>query len=194
MKLMNSGDSLQGVSPAIVETNLGIDAAVGGSQVETKRRLLEAAGEVFADQGYRNATVRDICHRARANVAAVNYHFGDKQGLYLAVLRYACECSGNNYPACLGASQAPTGEEKLLAYVRATLGRMFDEGRPAWQGKLEAREMIEPTVALDSLVEEHIRPRAMVLRDIVVLFLGPDANPTLIRHSCGSIVGQCLFL
>ncbi|MDH4012180.1 MAG: TetR family transcriptional regulator, partial [Desulfobacterales bacterium] len=45
---------------------------------ETRNRLLNAACEVFAEKGYRNAKVAEICHRAGANVAAVNYYFGDK--------------------------------------------------------------------------------------------------------------------
>ncbi len=46
---------------------------------ETRQRLIEAVGEVFAERGFRAATVRDICQRAQANVAAVNYYFGDKE-------------------------------------------------------------------------------------------------------------------
>ena len=54
----------------------------------TEQRLLEAAGEVFAESGYRGATVRQICEKAKANLAAVNYYVRDKDGLYLAVMRY----------------------------------------------------------------------------------------------------------
>ena len=53
----------------------------------TREKLIEAAGEVFAEQGYAAATVRDICTLAGANVAAINYHFGDKRGLYAEVLK-----------------------------------------------------------------------------------------------------------
>ena len=49
---------------------------------DTEKRLLEAAGEVFAEFGYRAATVRQICEKAGANIAAVNYYFGDKEKLY----------------------------------------------------------------------------------------------------------------
>ena len=46
---------------------------------DTERRVLEAAGEVFAALGYRAATVRQICEKAGANIAAVNYYYGDKE-------------------------------------------------------------------------------------------------------------------
>ena len=58
-------------------------------QDETRHKLIEAAGEIFAEAGYQNATVREICARAGANVAAVNYHFGDKMGLYTELLKTA---------------------------------------------------------------------------------------------------------
>ena len=52
----------------------------------TKQKLLRAASRVFVDQGFRNARIRDICQLAGANLAAVNYHFGNKKGLYREVL------------------------------------------------------------------------------------------------------------
>ena len=68
---------------------------------ETRQRLLEAAGEVFAERGFRAATVRVICQRAKANIAAVNYYFGDKERLYTAVLQYAFGCALERYPVLL---------------------------------------------------------------------------------------------
>ena len=53
----------------------------------TRDKLLDVAGRIFADRGYRAATIREICIAAGANVAAVNYHFGDKLGLYTEVVR-----------------------------------------------------------------------------------------------------------
>ena len=54
----------------------------------TRDRIVEAAGEIFAERGFEATTVRDICHAAGANIAAVNYYFGDKQRLFVeAVLR-----------------------------------------------------------------------------------------------------------
>ena len=62
------------------------------TQDPTKARLLEAAGEEFAEKGFELARVRAICERAGANLAAVNYHFGDKEQLYVEVLREAHRC------------------------------------------------------------------------------------------------------
>ena len=56
---------------------------------ETRQRLLDAASRLFAERGFKDVTVRDICRAARANVAAVNYHFGDKRGLYVQLLQAA---------------------------------------------------------------------------------------------------------
>src|SRR6266850_7915162 len=85
----------------------------------TEKRLLEAAGEIFAEHGYRAATVRQICEKARANIAAVNYHFGDKEGLYRAALRSVHRASAEKYPSKLGVSPAtpPTAKTPCLCSV-----------------------------------------------------------------------------
>ena len=57
--------------------------------LETRDRLLKSAAQLFADRGFKKVTVRDICRAAKANVASVNYHFGDKTGLYREVLQQA---------------------------------------------------------------------------------------------------------
>lgn len=163
------------------------------SPPDTRQRLLEAAGEVFAERGFWNATVRDICRRAGANVAAVNYHFGDKEQLYAAVLLYAHRCAMEQYPHTMGLSPAATAVEKLYAFVLSFLWRVLDQGRPAWRDKLLARELLEPTAALDQLVEEELRPRAIYLEAIVQELVGPEAPVERIRLCTMSIVSQCLF-
>ena len=87
----------------------------------TEARLLEAAGEIFAEFGYRAATVRQICEKAGANVAAVNYHFGDKEGLYLAVLRSVPDAHAEKYPSRRGLNDNATAEERLRAYIESLL-------------------------------------------------------------------------
>jgi AcrR family transcriptional regulator len=159
----------------------------------TRQRILEAAGEVFAKQGFHRATIREICAKAGANVAAVNYHFGDKEKLYGQVLRYAHMCAIVKHPLGLGVSPDAPPEARLHAFVKSMLHRLMDEGRPAWQGKLMSREMAEPTAALDLIVEEQIRPNFQFVFKAVSDILGPGATAEQIRPCVASVVGQCLF-
>src|SRR5262245_41727785 len=98
---------------------------------ETRERLLQAAAEVFADGGYRRATIAAICRRAGANIAAVHYHFGDKQGLYAAVFDYAQRRATTEDPG-LPDGRGETPEDRLRAQVTSFLMRLLDPGRPAW--------------------------------------------------------------
>jgi AcrR family transcriptional regulator len=160
---------------------------------DPSQRLLEAAGEVFAELGFRDATIRDICGRAGLNIAAVNYHFGDKAALYREVLTFASRVALAKHPLGSGVSADAPAAERLGAYIRNFLERLLDSGSPAWHGKLMAREMVDPTDALDGIVEQHIRPQRDRLRGILRELLGPAANEETLRHCTCSVIGQCLF-
>lgn len=159
----------------------------------TEQRLLDAAGEIFAEFGYRTATVRQICDKASANVAAVNYYFGDKEKLYRAVLRSVPDVHAERFPSRLGLGPDASPAEQLRAYIRSLLFRIFDPGRPGWHVKIIAREMVEPTRALDSLVEEVARPLHRELAAIVRQILGPASADEDVRFCALSIMGQCVY-
>ncbi|UZP66029.1 CerR family C-terminal domain-containing protein [Desulfovibrio mangrovi] len=90
----------------------------------TRRRLLQVARGVFAEKGA-GATVRDICHAARANVSAVNYHFGSKDGLLAAVLSSVLEDLLQMYPMDGGVPEDADAEDKLFGFVFAFLCRIL---------------------------------------------------------------------
>ena len=165
----------------------------GRGAPETRRALLLAGGEVFAEVGFRTATVREICRRAGTNGAAVNYHFGDKERLYLEVFRFAAGFAAEKYPDTFAVTAGGRPEAKLKAFVLDLLRRILDGGPCAWHGKLMAMEMIDPTRALDTVVEERIRPMAERLAVIVTEFLGPGAPPDVVRRCGSTIVSQCVF-
>ena len=162
-------------------------------QENTRQRLIEAAGEIFAEQGYGRTTVRDICARAGANVAAVNYHFGDKERLYSEVLRFAHGCAIEKYPPSMGLPPDAPAEKRLHSFVLSFLYRLLDDGRPAWHAKIMSREMAEPTGAMDLLVDEQVRPHFAYVRQVVLDLLGPKTPEETLRLCAQSIVGQCLF-
>ena len=110
--------------------------------VETRERVLEAAADVFAEKGFRDATVREIVARAEVNLAAVNYHFRDKERLYAEVLEREMRAVHAKHP--IDDAGAPP-EKRLRAFVAGFLHRVIDRGSRV--GRLMAREMIEPTAA-----------------------------------------------
>lgn len=160
---------------------------------DTRSRLLEAAGQTFAEQGFRAATVREICGRAGTNIAALHYHFGDKERMYSAVLADTARQALERYPIGGGVPPDAPVESRLEAFIRSYLERLLEEGRPAWFGQLLAREMFEPTAALDELARSFVRPQFERLMGIVRELLGPGADEAGARRCCMSIVGQCLF-
>jgi AcrR family transcriptional regulator len=170
-----------------------MDEIQSNLETRTRERLLSAAGEVFAERGFREATVRDICRAAGANIAAVNYHFGDKETLYREVIRMAGCAAIEKYAAPDSPPSCNSPEEGLRRFIRDYLDRLLDDGRPAWHGKLIAREMVEPTPVLDELVEEYVRPQYRCLRAIVESLLGPAATADRTRLCVTSVISQCLF-
>ncbi|MCX5804472.1 MAG: CerR family C-terminal domain-containing protein [Proteobacteria bacterium] len=161
--------------------------------LSTRERILEAAGEIFAEYGFRNATVRDICEKANVNIAAVNYHFGDKEKLYYLVLEYWREVAFQKYPLDLKMDENKSPEEYLKAFIRSFLFRILEEGQSSWFGRLVAREYMEPTKALDMLIEDTIQPAFLFLSSVVQQLRGKPASEETTRFCCLSIVSQCLF-
>lgn len=160
---------------------------------DTRQRLLEAAGLVFAEHGFRGATVRDICQRANANVAAIHYHFGDKESLYRAVLRSAFDAAEARHPRTGVVAPGASPEEELLAFVSAFLGRIYGGGVPAWLMTILSREMFEPTGALAELVDAVHRPTIEHLRGIVRRVGGSGLCDEDALRCTQAVVAQCVF-
>src|ERR1700689_289610 len=102
----------------------------------TRQKLVDSAGPIFAEKGYYSATVREICKRAGANVAAVNYHFRDKEELYHAVFKQAhCNSIDETAAAVTGAANLRP-RERLHVYVKSFLQRLLDDCKPSWMARL----------------------------------------------------------
>lgn len=158
-----------------------------------RQRILQAAGEVFGCRGFKAATVREICRRADANVAAVNYYFGGKEALYREVVRDLIAGTFAKFSVETANPEA-SAQERLAVFVRATLSRLLSPGGLSGyrgRGQLVARELAEPSPILDTMVEDFIAPTAAVLGGIVSDLLGPAAGPELAMRCQVSVIGQC---
>jgi len=156
----------------------------------TETRILETAGHVFAETGFQAAKVRDICARAKVNLAAINYHFGDKLGLYNEVLSYALCMAGD--AALAPAMEGPTVEARLRAFVLSLLQAIYGEDRPAWPVRLMTHELAQPTPAFDGVVDHVMRPKHEAIRKLVAEVIGRPADDRQTRLCAQSIFGQII--
>jgi AcrR family transcriptional regulator len=155
---------------------------------ETRSKLMLAAGEVFAEVGYQAATTREICARAGANIAAVNYHFGDKLGLYTEMLKGAVLQGENRFVDA--ALEAKTPEEALRNFILGMFRKMSEGDRPAWYVKVMTHELAQPTPGLNAVVDNLIRPNAEILCGIVGRIIDRPALHPQTRMCAHSIIGQ----
>lgn len=163
-------------------------------ELSTKARLLQAGRRIFAEHGRENATIRDICSMAGANVAAVNYHFGGKERLYIAVLQDYIESENRRHPRDEGVSPGSGPKERLRAYLRSFLLQTLGDGTQEHErlGKLLTQEFIEPSQYFGEIFERHCRPTHNYLLDIVRELL-PGKDETTVARCASSIVGQCVL-
>src|SRR5262245_55521901 len=157
----------------------------------TKQRLLDAAEEIFATKGYDAASVDEITRRAGANRAAISFHFGGKERLYIETVKYAHRncVEGVPFPDCPPGTPA---EERLRGFLRTMVLRMIAEPNPN-STQVMMREMAQPTQACVEVVRDYIRPTANQLLSIFDELLPPQV-PLERRYLLGfSIASQYLF-
>lgn len=160
----------------------------------TKTRLLAAAREQFALRGVKETTVRDICTQAGANVAGVNYHFGGKDKLLMAVLMDFMEQAQQKYPVHMGLGPEAPAAERLKAYIRSLLYRLMGDGDPVNEklGQLLSAEFIEPSENFEIVTERYVTPHHEVLLEILRELL-PNAEERVIHLCAAGVVGHCML-
>ena len=156
-------------------------------QETTRDRLLAAAREVFAELGFKGATVREICRRAEVNVAAVNYHFNGKEALFMAALELEPieNLIGTN-------GEADSAEMRLTRFIREFMTRLMDKGCTP-HSQLILRELLEPSPALDSIAKAIMVPLHDHLTELVRGIVGNAVAPEHVRRCVFSIFGQCTY-
>jgi len=159
---------------------------------DTRTRILDAAGPIFAEKGCDAATVREICQAAGVNLASVNYYFGGKENLYREALKLARPARFRPQ----GDFQWPQGtrpEAKLKDFIRFLLTQVLRVEASPWQERLFIREIMNPTPACKELLRESFRSGFDQLQEILNEILPAD-TPAHKRHQIGlSVIGQCVY-
>lgn len=167
-------------------------AAVGmDSSAATQAALVEAAAPLFAAQGYEATRTREIADKAKANVSAINYHFGSKMGLYQAVIKKQAEEMQRDYPFETDAVRDAAPEARLRWMVRSMVGRVFSDDDSRF--KVCLREFVEPTEALDFLVKEIVAGQYAIMQSVVAAVLGRDVDKEELDRFTISVASQCFY-
>jgi len=156
----------------------------------TRGKLLAAAGEIFAEKGFRNATVAEICLKAGTNVAAVNYHFGSKETLYREAWRHVFAQSMAAHPPDGGVAADAPPEERLRGQVTSLLDRIVDENNREF--RIMQREFSNPTGLLSEVMREEIRPLQQRTEKLVRELLGPQVTEQEVQFCEVGIISQCI--
>lgn len=181
-------------SAKLILRNVSANYTIGQ---ETRTALLNAATEVFLEHGLRASRVQDIAERAGIRLSAINYHFGGKEGLYLAVLQHHANEAIEHLPLT-PPSPSLSLKARFAFVVHALAHRMLDENSGSRIGQLLIREVVSPTPALEVMFERFTKPQAQVLLALVSEILrGPGAKkavpPDVLMRAMLSVVGQCMM-
>ncbi|WP_432735336.1 TetR/AcrR family transcriptional regulator [Maridesulfovibrio sp. FT414] len=162
------------------------------SDQNTKKRILKAAGKEFFTKGFKAATVRDICAEADANVAAVNYHFGDKRKLYLQVLNMWMNEMMSHLSTQEEQFLSLSPKEKLRIYVHNELRALCIFDDPEKKRKRKIRLLLEEYVSEDcdpELFKCHDIVEEKVLFPLVREILHPLEDSHILEQACMAASG-----
>ena len=159
---------------------------------ETVRQILNAAGEVFAAKGFKQTTVREICAKAEVNLAAINYHFGDKERLYIEAVKDARNVLEADVPLPDDVDLADP-EDALRTFIQTLARRMLSPNVESWRHGLLVREFMNPSRACEEIMQESIVPFVDRLHAIIRQLMPPDVPDHTIRQLGLSIISQCAY-
>jgi AcrR family transcriptional regulator len=163
------------------------------ASADTRQRLIDAAATLFADRGFENVTVREICKTSNANVAAVNYHFGDKAGLYRAVVTLAIRQMQETNELSQRAGDGLSPADQIREFIRVFVHRLTGDRPNNWIHRLMAREMEHPTEALEQVMTQVVKPRLEYLAGVAATVMGLAPSDPRVQRSVASLQMQCLI-
>ena len=124
----------------------------------TTERILDTAEILFAQKGYRAVSVREITSAAECNLAAVNYHFGNKENLYLEVFRSRWVPRAirlrESFRKYLASQDSLSESTVVRALAQAFVDGPLSDDERLRHSQLMTREMTQPTKAFEHVAEQ----------------------------------------
>lgn len=158
----------------------------------TSDRIVQSAAILFAEKGYRNTTIQDICNRADANVASVNYYFRSKENLYREVWRFCRDLVEKTHALSSPPNQDPMA--RIIAQNEAAIRAIFDDGPGGLFPKIIHREMMDPSPISEELREGFMEPLRQYLHEALREALGPKATESQLISCEIALISQRILL
>ena len=168
---------------------------------DTRLRILRAALEVFATEGYEGASTRLLARRAGVNLPAIQYYFGSKEGLYEAVIDHIAERMETQMTPVTAeirvalSTGAPSRKELLTLLLRmldSFVELIMDRASPDWESRalFFARAEIESAAALEPLYQRVMRRIVEPCAALVGQLLGRPAEDRKTLLHAIAVIGQ----
>lgn len=167
---------------------------------ETRERIVAAAVEVFGQMGFEGASTRILAAAAGANIQAIQYHFGGKEGLYLAVASHIAAMMRSGLEAGTGQAQRELAEgiesgraRELLAGLLGRGAALVTSGEAAVWSRFVLREQMAPTAAFERLYQDAMAPTLLTVRRLLAVILRQQPDSQELRLRAMTLMGQALI-
>lgn len=165
---------------------------------DLRQKILDAAGELFSQKGFRGTSIREITERANCNIASVNYYFHGKENLYIEIFRHHMNTIRNQRIDAIQNLLSEKGntttlEELIDRFSTAFLEPFLKKGSGQRLMELMMRERYDPHLPPHMFVEEIIQPVKTIMKD-ALLQVCSKLNKTEAELCIHSIVGQLVHI
>ena len=176
--------------------NIGFSSKNEVTAKDVRNRLLAVAEKLFSERGFADTSVRDLTAEANCNIAAVNYHFGGKENLYIEVWRRHLLLLRDNQIASIDKvmsknQDAPPLEDLLKSFAETFVGPLVDEAGSSRFLKLMMREMLDGHLPPNTFVDEVIKPTLGAMQKALLKTCSGLDEPQ-VALIISSIVGQLI--
>ncbi|MFM6907092.1 MAG: TetR/AcrR family transcriptional regulator [Acinetobacter tjernbergiae] len=158
----------------------------------TKSKILEAAGNLIAQNGFAQTTNKAIAQVAEVDLAAINYHFEGRDGLYKAVLAEAHTHYINEKQLFELVQSSIPPIKKLEIFFETLISKLVE--KDIWHSKVFIRELFSPTPYLQEFMANDGARKFQYVRKIISQVSGLDENNPALLPCVLSVIAPCMML
>jgi TetR/AcrR family transcriptional regulator, regulator of cefoperazone and chloramphenicol sensitivity len=155
---------------------------------KTRTKLIEAAGQLFAERGFNGVTVRDIAKRSETHLSALNYHFRSKEALYREAILEACKTDSIT-PKERKQLQKLDPDKALHILVKEAIKQYADQRASRWKSIIIDRECRDPSSVFEEIVETYLKPDIDFIAQMIGRIVEKPPESHAVRFAAIGLIG-----